>query len=56
MKHQPSHLVLMRVRSMRMNCAAAQVVYTATADDSGDISSGGVTFNLSDDSDSAFSD
>ena len=33
---------------------AAQVVYTATADDSGDIS-GGVTFSLSDDSDSAFS-
>ena len=33
---------------------AAQVVYTATADDSDDIS-GGVTFSLSDDSDSAFS-
>ena len=33
---------------------AAQVIYTATADDGGDIS-GGVTFSLSDDSDSAFS-
>ena len=32
---------------------AAQVIYTATADDSNDIS-GGVTFSLSDDSDSAF--
>ena len=33
---------------------AAQVIYTATADDIDDIS-GGVTFSLSDDSDSAFS-
>ena len=33
---------------------AAQVVYTATAEDSGDISAG-VTFSLSNDSDSAFS-
>ena len=33
---------------------SAQVVYTATADDSGDIS-GGVTFSLSNDSDGAFS-
>ena len=32
----------------------AQIIYTATADDSGDIS-GGVTFSLSNDSDSAFS-
>ena len=37
-----------------MSIDAAQVIYTATADDSNDIS-GGVTFSLSDDSDSAFS-
>ena len=36
------------------NSAAGQIIYTATADDSADIS-GGVTFALSDDSDSALS-
>ena len=49
---QPLLLVLMREQLIKNG--SAQVVYTATADDSGDIS-GGVTFGLSDDSDCTFS-